>query len=305
MRRLAAFAVWTLAPALAGCGSGETTPPVAGLPDLSGLAWVEGDDFLAVHDAKADEEPSNPRVSLLTAPRSGIPLRWMPLDVDWSVAGGPSHDLESIARIPGTATYILAESGDSGSAFRRVFVAELSGMTLTIREVAPWPVPVFDVEGTAVARVGDARYFLFAERAHGERTTRLVWARLGLDPFTLRDAREAVIESPWPTGPDARPVSALEVDAGGRVYVASAFDPDRDEGPFHSAVWMVGTLVPAADGIELVRPASPERVATLDGLKVESLAVRVDTSGATLFVGTDDEHFGGVLRPLLLPKEGR
>lgn len=296
--RLALLAAWALASTLAGCGRAETASPALGLPDLSGLAWVEGDRFLAVHDAKATDEPTLPRVSLLTAPRASIPLRWTALDVDWSLAGGPSHDLESVARVPGTATYLLAESGDSGSAFQRLFVADLAGASLTVREVAPWPFPVFDVEGTAVARVGSALYFLFAERAHGERSTRLIWARLGLAPFTLRDRRETVIESPWPTGPGARPVSALEVDSEGRVYVASAYDPDRDEGPFRSAVWMVGRLVPTAEGAAFIPAAAPEHVATLDGLKVESLTVRADTNGTALYVGTDDESFGGVLRRL-------
>src|SRR5947199_10778748 len=35
------------------------------LPDLSGLAWIEGDRFLAVSDAK---NPGEPRVSLVLEP---------------------------------------------------------------------------------------------------------------------------------------------------------------------------------------------------------------------------------------------
>ena len=41
--------------------------------------------------------------------------------------------------------------------------------------------------------------------------------------------------------------------------------------------------------------AAPERLATLDGFKVESVVV--DDVGQ-VFVGTDDEDLGNVLRPL-------
>jgi hypothetical protein len=195
--RLSILTLWVCALALAGCAADEAAPPPM-LPDLSGLAWVGADDFLAVHDAKAVGEESLPRVSLLTAPRGTTPLLWTALDVDWTAAGGPSHDLEGIARVPGTALYLLAESGDGGSEYRRIFVAELTAAALTIREAAPWPVPVFDVEGTAVARVGGALYFLFAERAHGEGSTRIRWAPLALGPLRLGAFREAVIAPPWP-----------------------------------------------------------------------------------------------------------
>ena len=298
-RRRATALTLALALAAGGCSPELARPAYPVLPDLSGLAWVEGDAFLAVHDAKVVGEEALPRVSLVTAPGPGSPARWTTLDVDWSAAGTVSHDLESVARVPGTATYLLAESGAGGSAYRRLYVAELAGAALTIREVADWPVAVFNVEGTAVARVGGALYFLFAERAHGEPSTRLVWARLEFDPLTLSDPHEAVLTVPSPTGPGARPVSALDVDADGHIYVASAYDPDRDEGPFQSAVWRVGRLVESDGGAELLLSEPPERVATLDGLKVEAVAVRPDGSdGVALFVGTDDEGYGGVLRRL-------
>lgn len=54
-------------PACAQDGSKRTAEP---MPDISGLAWVERDTFLAVHDAKNPEENHLPRVSLLRLPRS-------------------------------------------------------------------------------------------------------------------------------------------------------------------------------------------------------------------------------------------
>lgn len=43
----------------------------------------------------------------------------------------------------------------------------------------------------------------------------------------------------------------------------------------------------------------PRRLATMDGLKVESLATRNERDGLVhLYVGTDDEGYGGIVRPL-------
>ncbi|HYN47229.1 MAG TPA: hypothetical protein VER83_00095, partial [Candidatus Nanopelagicales bacterium] len=52
------------APEVDGAGLGRAST----LPDLSGLAWIEGDRFLAVHDAKYPDEADRPRVSLLRLP---------------------------------------------------------------------------------------------------------------------------------------------------------------------------------------------------------------------------------------------
>jgi hypothetical protein len=64
-------------------------------------------------------------------------------------------------------------------------------------------------------------------------------------------------------------------------------------------VWRVGRLAQEELGAAVRLYEPPERVATLDGLKVEAVAVRPEGSGGVaLFVGTDDEGYGGVLRRL-------
>lgn len=292
--------LWTLLLLHGGCYSpaAEVERPVRNvLPDVSGLGWIEGDRYLVVHDAKTPEEDDRPRVSIVEMVPDAAP-GWTPLAVEWPLGGPPSHDLESIARIPGTTTYLLAESGDGGSAHQRLFVADLNGVQLTIHEAAEWPVPVYDVEGTAVVRFGETLYYVFAERAHGERATEFVWGRLELDPLRLEDVRTVTFENPL-KGRDTRAVSAVEVDRDRQLYVAAAFDPDRDEGPFRSAVWEVGRFVErAGDGVDLVLYPEPTRLATLGGLKAEGLAVAEHTGRAELVVGTDDENFGGTMRRL-------
>lgn len=276
-------------------------PPVP--TDASGMAWIEDDRFLVVHDSKRPKELDRPRVSIVRLPRDKAGLDWRPLDVEWPQPEGPSHDLESIARVPGTDTYLLAESGDDGASFRRIFVAEFEDGELRIKAVVPWPVPVHNVEGIAVARAGSHYLFIFAERAHGQGQTQIAWASFTLEPLAFGTFEKAVMPAAGPAGPASRTVAALAVDAAGQIYAASTFDPDTDGGPFSSAVWRIGTVETAGDGRPRVLLAHPpEPVATLDGLKVESLAIRESERGATeLFIGTDDEDYGAVIRPLPQP----
>ena len=271
------------------------------LPDLSGLAGIGGERFLAVHDAKYPDEAGLPRVSRIELPTGLDGIRWTPLDV--AFPDRPASDLESVAGIPGMPDrFLVAESTEDASVkpfSNRIFVLEVTGAGAAVVDHAEWPVPTTNVEGIAVAEAGDGRLlFLFAERADGEPSTEIRFAELSLDPIRFGPFRSAgYFASPGPTGPAARPVAALEVDAQGSLYAASAEDPDDDGGPFRSAVYRIGHVDREAGAVEL--DAAPTLIGALDGLKVESLATRQGPDGAPeVWAGVDDEFYGGTMRPL-------
>jgi hypothetical protein len=232
------------------------------------------------------------------------------VSLNWPVDRGPSSDLESAAAVPGTSaavpgtsSVLLVESGDGesdGRHVKRIFHARLQGSSLALVEVARWPVPVTNVEGSAVARVNGGLIFLFGERAEGGATTLIRWAQLSLERMAFGRFRQVRYRSRAPRGPKARPVSTLEVDSHGRIYTAGAFDSGDDNGPFRSVVWEIGRVAGdpgRGSRVKLLR--RPRRVATLDGLKVESVATRRRQGRPTeVFAGTDDENYGGVLRLL-------
>lgn len=273
------------------------------MPDVSGLAWVEADTFLAVHDAKNPEENHLPRVSLLRLPRSPEGVRWKPLDVSWPAAAAMSSDFESVARIPGTSLFLLLESGESshgGRRFSRIFMAELGGESLTIRSATEFPYPVKNIEGSAVSRLGDRLVFMWAERGDGQPSAKLSWADLQLGPLRLGAPRHAYFRPGRFTGKNWRPVSAIDIDGQGRVYVASAYDPEDDGGPFASVIWWAGRVrVNQSGRVAVDLFGAPRQLARLDGLKVEGLAIRERGQGVReLFAGVDDENYGGALRPI-------
>jgi hypothetical protein len=280
--------------------------PVQRLLDLSGLAWVGGDTFLAVHDAKNPDELHRVRVSLLMLPQSLEGLLWKPLRLRFP--GGASSDLESAARIPRTDHVLLGESGDDASLFRRIFLAEVVGNRVSVTDAIEWSwfTDVFNVEATAVAETETGYLFIWAERASGEQSTEIRWAELTLDPFAIGpDLSSATFELPDDLV-DAdgnplysRPVVGMEVDRAGRIYIVAAFDPEGtvenpDDGPFRGAVFEIGRV--AGGTVELHR--EPTLLHTVDGFKLESLASRDVDGGIELVVGTDDENYGGTLRPL-------
>lgn len=272
--------------------------PASTLLDLSGLAWLGGDEFVGVHDAKNPDELDRPRVSILrfTGDPEGTVFRTV--DLEWPDPLGASSDLESVAAIPGTDNVLFAESGDDGDPdFRRIFMATWDGEGMSVVDFAPWPVDVVNVEGMAVAEVGSGYVFVFAERAQGKPSTRIRWATF--DPDTLGFGPFSSVRFDNPDSDRLnRPVVGIDIDGGGKVYVVSAFDPDADNGPFRSSVYRVGRLVDDDNGPQLTLREQPAVVGHLDGFKTESVTVGEFDGQREIFIGTDDENLGNVLRPL-------
>jgi hypothetical protein len=290
-------------------GHGASLPlrQASGLPDLSGMAWLGGDRFLVVHDAKTSDESANPRVSLLYLPADSKGVLWRPQAVNF--LGVKSNDLESAARIPGTNVVLLAESGDDleDTSFQRIFKARVEGDRVRIIAEITWPVQIHNVEATAVAAIGDGFVFLFAERAQNLSSTDLRWAVFDPKTLSFGPFRSAPVPNPDPKRFN-RPLVAMELDNSGLIYISSAFDaeaanlPDPDNGPFASAVFCIGELIEVAGKPEVILFETPQLKGTLDGFKVESIAVREnDEYGLQIFVGFDDENYGATIRLLRPP----
>ncbi len=281
-----------------GGGPADVDGPASTLPDLSGMAWLGGNDFLGVHDAKNPDELDRPRVSVVTLATDPAGTSFRTVDLDWPDTFGPSSDLESLAAIPGTREFLMAESGDDGDPdFRRIFRAVWDGTRITLRDFTFWPVDIFNVEAIAVAAVGDGYVFAFAERAEGMASTLIRWASFEPESLTFGVFSSVAFDNPDP-GRTNRPIVGMDFDSDGNMYVASAFDPDVDNGPFLSSVYLVGRLRLREGAVEFVLDEVPELLARVDGLKIESVVVRDIGGEIDIIIGTDDENLGNVVRPL-------
>jgi hypothetical protein len=287
--------------------NGQSSPNQA-LPDLSGIGWIDGDTFLAVHDAKYPSEAAEPRASLLSLPSQLGGTVITPLNITWPLGENPGSDLECVAKIPNTIQtqdsrlFLLGESGDNDRGSKRIFLSELNNNTLIVTDAIQWPTDIHNIEGCSVTAVDNELIFIFAERAHGSRTTNIKWATLSLDPLQFGPVNSLEYRVPGEQQTDFRPVSALEIDDTGKIFISSAIDPNDDAGPFSSEVWLVGYISSPQNSTSspILLLDSPERLASLDGLKVEGLATRPAGNGSNteIIIGTDDEFNGGVLRIL-------
>jgi hypothetical protein len=282
------------------------------LLDLSGLAWIADDVFLAVSDAKTPDEDELNRVSLLELPDSLDGMGFQSVSLEYP--GGPSNDFESAARVPQTNRVLLAESTDDNGEFQRIFLARVKQGRVWITDVAEWGsfTDVFNVESTAVAQYGSGYVFLWAERNSDEQSTHIKWTNMTLNPFMIGGD----VGSVEFTLPDnlvnelghplySRSIVGMELDSDRNIYTVAAFDPEGsvenpDNGPFRSIVFKVGRFHRGS----VVLDDEPSILAMVDSLKIESVAVRENGDGMELFIGTDDENFGGILRqipPLDIP----
>jgi hypothetical protein len=273
------------------------------LPDLSGLSWIKDDLFIGVHDAKNNTEKVNwPRISLIQLPQSELEgIIWKPVDVNFPGPSGPSSDLESICSIPGGKEFLFVESGQEGTQFCRIFFAEYDNGLLGITSYTDWPVDIINVEATEVCKIGDKMAFLYAERAEGSLSTQIRWAEITLYPLVFGEFDEVTYEAVDPIGPGARPIVAMDVDSEGFIYIVSAFDSGTDDGPYRSVVWQIGKIAEGMEESLEVELNMNNRLGNLDGLKVEGIAVREPAvDSIEIYIGTDDEHYGGIMR--LLPQ---
>jgi hypothetical protein len=269
------------------------------LPNLSGLIWLEGEQFLSVQDSKNNKR-QKPYISLLTI--TDAKATWQPLILNWEKLGkktdAPS-DLESITRIPRSNYFIAAESGYEQTTQGRLFLLEWKKDSLMPIAVMNWPKNIRNVEGIAAIELQGKTYLLYGERLGKEGMTELCWSTLSLKPFSLGDCNLVRYPSPDPHQ-QFRAISDLALDDQGNLYQASAYDPDQDNGPFASSVWQVGIFKLDEDGKPTLEPfAKPKPLAEIEGYKVEALTLRKTPNGQQIWIGTDDENFGGTIR--LLP----
>ncbi|MFP8960467.1 hypothetical protein ACLIYP_07835 [Streptomyces nanhaiensis] len=279
--------------------------------EFSGIAWLAataaGSDgeprqvFLACHDAKDDDaERGLPRLSIVRTPVDAGGIAVQELDVAFPDV---PNDLESIARVPNRDEALLVESNDDGDdPAPTIYLARWDkDLDIEIAGAVPWPrtpESLVNVEATAVATVHGKDYFLYAERAQGSDTTNINMTRL-----TIEESGRITFGNTWasvsftaPAPPEARPASGLDVDGEGNLYISSAYD-SGDLGPFDSAVYRAATVRPGGPAGAGLHPAEPPRqLARSSGLKVEGVAL-VDGS-FPLFIGADDEDYGGLLRRL-------
>jgi len=309
--------------ALSGCAFFKpqaATQPAPGPPPgigYSGMAQIGPDDYLVVHDTKVNE--SGPRLGIVRV-KQDEPLEYTPLTIEnWVHPQGPANDLESACALPGRpGELLIAESSYQKGLYGRIFHLDIRGTTVRVLSVLPLPrlsdsdkdSERDNYEGLACAARNDGKILLIlGERGGSSRYPNgvLRWGVFDPNhgvvdwPAAGKAGRMVIAPGPWTTRQSKRDITDLYLDGQGNLWAAASEDAG-DEGPFHSVIYRAATVqqADAANPIQLSKAQRPSWV--LDGLKVEALAGPPDSvSSAFLSFATEDQHLGGIWRPLYPP----
>jgi hypothetical protein len=282
--------------------------------DISGMARLDDGRYLVAHDTKHGN--SEPRLGILTINEDSSP-KYAPIfikDEDWNHEDGPSNDLESICRLSGEMghQFLIAESGKRKEKFGRIFHIKLFQNDLKKWEVhvidsIPLPKGIKNIEGIGcfISASGATEekklLILLGERGDSEAGKIILW-ELDLENHQFKGQtpiKSIPFSAPdWPENVKNRDISDIYIDSENTLWISSTEDPG-DAGPFKSIIYIVGKIDTNSNMPLRVhnRNITVEKVWELDGIKVEALGAP-PLWGNGLSIGTDDENYGGIWRPL-------
>lgn len=283
-------------------GETNANSEISVLSGISGMARFDNNRYLIVHDTKDPKTAS--RFGLLNISKQGV-LDYEPVPVDWSEQKWRASDLESVCALPGRPSeYLAAESGYWKNRYGRVFHLEIvkragewAGKIIGLMQL---PEDTDNIEGIACfERDQRTIYLVLGERGGSLKNPKgkLRFGYLDLSSYRFNMEGEYLVSPPsiWNDQSDKRDISDLLLDQSGNLWGVGAQD-QGDHGPFRSIVYLIGK-VEIGDVTTIKMAKNPEVGHRIDGLKVEALSESM-LSGSEFSIGTDDEIYGGIWRPL-------
>ena len=291
---------------------------------ISGMVHVDTDTFLIANDLKSTgfSLERKPRLRVLALNKEkGILIKELPLQNSSSDPFQEPNDLESICVLPDrNKELLLAESGYYKGNFGRIFHIRLNKengtwTTELISSFRPFPPPKDvsnyttpkheQVEGIGCIMTLEKQLIVvFGQRGGGNNPARLIWGTLnGLDeknPAFTELGKAALSKVPSSFGD--RGVADLylkkEKDGQWRIWTI-ATDDFGDFGPFRSIIYSPGILSLEFDNQLRFNAIDPIIGWQINGSKVEAITAPAELiKGSAFSIGTDDEIYGGIWRPL-------
>ncbi|MGM9991347.1 MAG: hypothetical protein ACI376_00630 [Candidatus Bruticola sp.] len=291
-----------------------SAPAIADPSDISGMANLNQNSLVTVSDVKAKSE--KPRLHILQV-KDDKGVKFQPIEVlAWDINGDNSvqkaSDLEAICQVPGRPYHFYAfESGYWKGGAGRAFELEIGHdpyvgwMARVVNVFHPFPEPEdgttadhLQIEGCAALQDGQQNTYIFLGlRGDSDHPGQLVVKRLEGDVLTEIERKDIDLRSFFKGG---RSCSDLNLQPMGvnkfRVLSVGTIDKG-DLGPFDSVICEVGTIELQNKGYKLSMHNKPIDKYRFSGLKVESLCGYFGEN-ANLCIGTDDEAYQVVFRPL-------
>ncbi|MBQ7529082.1 hypothetical protein IJT10_04185 [bacterium] len=296
--------------------AGLAIPCLADEPkDISGMAPMGpmSHSIVTITDAKTKSDDA--RLNILTITPKGP--KYSPVTVlNWSDTEAPGQnasDLEAICPVPDVPFhYYLFESGywkgGSGRCFEIVLHhhPEFGWVGDVLRVIYPTIKPTdgttedhLQIEGATALRDGEETVFIMLGlRGDKNNPGQLVMTRLEHDKLIELERKTIDLHKFLPNGRSCSDIVLQGIAPNKFAVLVSGCEDLGDNGPFRSVICKVGEVEILADGYKLFTHA-PKLIHKIDGLKVEALCNTPRfIEGSKISIGTDDENFKPVFRPL-------
>jgi len=175
---------------------------------------------------------------------------------------------------------------------------DLSTQTVNVLHTAKIPPDAkkSNIEGFDLQQIDDRLIAVWAHRGQDTEPAVLFWGQYFPDQAKIKVNGSMPFQVPWPQH-QVRHISDLKIAPDGLLFITAASDPG-DQGPFHSAVYVMGRS-------PFLKPTSISAVqkrdkATLTSLyrfhfnKVEAIELIPGKNGG-IVLASDDEKFGSSL----------
>jgi hypothetical protein len=250
---------------------------------VSGIAVVDDEHFIVVHDRK---KPNEPRLGIVTWKKNETPsLAPLP----WCDADNLPTDLEAITAVPNyPKQYLVLESKGKVT---RIQLADNNACKITANFDLPALTSDTNMESLALHCIKEDCVIAWAERGDEKTAAKFSWASFDINKNELEDSnvKSFDFKASYPKA-NQRSISDMAINAKGDVWVSAASDPS-DVGTFYSAIYNLGTFVQHDNQIIWQAAKEESLVAKYDrdNVKIEGLTF----TPTALIMGSEDEILGG------------
>ena len=279
----------------------------------SGMVQISDSSYLVVYDLKNFKKGVRLGMVILTSETVDV----FPIEIDSWGEEGISSDLESICAIPGKSNeFLISESGNWQGKLGRIFHILIDCKTRKASVLSSFKFPLlnrndFDKVGDQYEAIHclpyskNERIIILGERGGSECNPSgvLRWGLWNIKNTTLVIDGEGLegikVNAPgnWTNNLRKRSITDLYIDNNGIIW-ASASEDQGDAGPFYSVIYKLGMISKTNVNKPILILEKFDIGREIYGFKIEALSGPTKGINCTHTFGTEDEIYGGVLRPI-------
>jgi len=247
---------------------------------MSGIAAIDSDRFLVVHDNK---KPDQPRLNIVNWQNNQRPTL---SPINWCDQNFPI-DLEAITAIPNHKNdYLVLES--KGKVTRIQLDPDKFACKTIAQFDIPTATPESNMEGLALYCIKKHCLLAWAERGDDKTPAKLSWSSFNVEKSSVEKFKSGSVDfkAPYPET-NLRSISDIAIDGKGAVWVSSTSDPG-DDGFFKSALYKIGSFTKKLNWSPS-KKITPVNKYESENIKIEALVF----TPKGLVMATDDENKGG------------